>query len=308
MQQEALVINNLSKSYGNFKAVNNISFTVNKGEIMGLLGPNGAGKSTAIRIIMGILSASSGEVKFLFNGDSSVLDKSKIGYLPEERGLYDDVKVLDNLLYLASLKGVPQNEAKEEAMNWLERLNLANYANSKLEKLSKGMQQKVQFIGAILHKPALVVLDEPFSGLDPVNQDVFKEIILELGRQGTTVLLSAHQMNVVEELCDRIFMINKGKQVLFGSLKEIKQGFKEYMVKITYQGDGDVSFLQHKSGVSRLHQGRHSVTFSYEADLGISELLQEITEKVAVEEIRAEKPPLHDIFIQTVQQRGEEIE
>jgi len=209
-----LDVKGLTKSFGNKKAVDNISLSVTRGEVMGLLGPNGAGKTTAIRMIMGIMAPDAGEISFNFGDGPQPLDKSRIGYLPEERGLYDDARVIENLLYLAGLKGMPAAEARREALQWLERLDLGAYANQKLEKLSKGMQQKVQFIASILHRPVLVLFDEPFSGLDPVNQDVIKEIIRELRDGGTTVLLSAHQMNMVEELCDSIFLINHGREVL----------------------------------------------------------------------------------------------
>ncbi len=229
-----LTVKELAKSYGAKKAVDRISFTVSRGEVIGLLGPNGAGKTTAIRMIMGILPVDRGEVNFRFNGRAKRLDKSRVGYLPEERGLYDDVKVLDNLIYLSGLKGKSPQDARKDGLAWLERLSLTDYANQKLEKLSKGMQQKVQFIASILHRPQLVLFDEPFSGLDPVNQDFLKEIIRELQAEGVTVLLSAHQMNLVEELCDSIFLINRGREVLSGNLREIKQGYKESIVEIRH--------------------------------------------------------------------------
>ncbi|HHY24937.1 MAG TPA: ABC transporter ATP-binding protein [Clostridiaceae bacterium] len=308
MERVVLTVSNLSKNYGEIKAVDDVSFEIHKSEIMGLVGPNGAGKSTVIRIIMGILASSGGKVEFPLNGKSASLDKERVGYLPEERGLYNDVKVLDNLIYLAELKGISRKEAKYRAMKWLERLDLADYANKKLEKLSKGMQQKVQFIGAILHKPDLVVLDEPFSGLDPLNQEIFKEIIQQLGKDGTTVLLSAHQMNVVEELCDSVFMIHKGKQVLYGNLREIKKEYKEYIINISYQEGEDISFLKDNTDLLVLKEQPQYISFRYSGDATVNNLIQNIMSKLKVEEIRAEKPPLHDIFIQIVKERGEEIE
>ena len=215
MPETMLEVRNLSRYYNSFPAVDDISFAVHKHEIMGFLGPNGAGKTTAIRVILGILPPSSGSVQFFWDGAPGARAKQRIGYLPEERGLYDDARVLDSLVYLAALKGVSPAQARERALRWLETMDLGAYAHHKLEKLSKGMQQKVQFIATVLHQPELVVLDEPFSGLDPINQDLFKKLILELRNQGSTVLLSAHQMNVVR-VCDRIFLINKGKPVLYG--------------------------------------------------------------------------------------------
>lgn len=308
VERVVLKVSNVSKNYGEIRAVDDVSFKVHKGEIMGLVGPNGAGKSTVIRVIMGILASSGGKVEFPLNGKSTSLDKERVGYLPEERGLYNDVKVLDNLIYLAELKGISRKEAKNRAMKWLERLELADYFNKKLDKLSKGMQQKVQFIGSILHKPDLVVLDEPFSGLDPLNQEIFKEIIQQLGKDGTTVLLSAHQMNVVEELCDSVFMIHKGKQMLYGNLKEIKKEFKEYIVNISYQDGEDISFLKANEDLLILKEQPQYISFRYSGDTAVNNLIQNITSKLKVEEIRVEKPPLHDIFIQIVRERGEEID
>jgi ABC-2 type transport system ATP-binding protein len=300
-----LTVMNLAKSFGLKKAVDNISFTVQKGEVMGLLGPNGAGKTTAIRMIMGILPVDRGEVSFCFNGSTGPLDKSRIGYLPEERGLYDDVKVLDNLLYLSGLKGKPRVEAKKEALAWLERLDLADYAGQKLEKLSKGMQQKVQFIASILHQPQLVLFDEPFSGLDPVNQDFIKETIRELQGEGVTVLLSAHQMNLVEELCDSIFLINRGCEVLSGTLREIKKGYRENVIELRFDPAGDAAFLKMIPGVRVLKERPGQATLRYSGAHGINQVLRDISGKLQLEEIAVQKPPLHEIFIETVKERGE---
>lgn len=308
MDKIMLKVSNLSKNYGNIKAVDNVSFEIHKGEIMGLVGPNGAGKSTVIRIIMGILAASGGKVEFFQNGQTRTLNKERTGYLPEERGLYSDAKVLNNLVYLAELKGVPRKDAKIQGMEWLEKLDLTEYTYKKIEKLSKGMQQKVQFISAILHKPDFVVLDEPFSGLDPVNQEIFKEIILEISENGITVLLSAHQMNVVEELCDSVFMIHKGKRVLYGNLKEVKREFKDYIINVSYKETADLSFLKNDSELFILKEEPQYISLKYSGDNEVSRLIQDIASKLKVEEIKVEKPPLHDIFIQIIKKRGEVIE
>ncbi len=303
-----LTVKELSKNYGQKKAVDNISFTVQKGDIMGLLGPNGAGKTTAIRMMMGILPTDRGKVAFSFNGTSGALDKSKVGYLPEERGLYDDVKVIDNLLYLAVLKGKEQKAVRSEALSWLKRLNLADYADQKLEKLSKGMQQKVQFIASILHRPQLVLFDEPFSGLDPVNQDFFKEIIRELQGEGVTVLLSAHQMNLVEELCNSIFLINNGREVLSGDLQEIKKGYKESVVELRFAPSKDTTFLKMIPGMRLLKEGKGQASLRYGGSAGINQVIKEIGDKLNLTEISVVKPPLHEIFIETVRERGEDVE
>ncbi|NLA27855.1 MAG: ABC transporter ATP-binding protein [Firmicutes bacterium] len=303
-----LDVENLSKFFGAKKAVDDISFGVPRGEIMGLLGPNGAGKTTAIRMIMGILAPDRGKIAFNFDGRFQPLDKRKIGYLPEERGLYEDAKVADSLVYLAMLKGKPATEARQEALQWLERLDLDAYADQKLEKLSKGMQQKVQFVASILHRPPLVFFDEPFSGLDPVNQDLFKEIIRELQAGGTTVLLSAHQMNMVEELCNSIFLINHGRKVLSGKLQEIKESYKEDIVELRYDPAEENTFLKMIPGLRMIREQPGLAVMRYSGSAGINALLQEFGSRLTVKAITVKKPPLHEIFIETVRERGEDIE
>jgi len=303
-----LDVKGLTKSFGNKKAVDNISLSVTRGEVMGLLGPNGAGKTTAIRMIMGIMKPDAGEISFNFGDGPRPIDKSRIGYLPEERGLYDDARVIENLIYLAGLKGMPAGEARREAIQWLERLDLGGYAYQKLEKLSKGMQQKVQFIASILHHPVLVLFDEPFSGLDPVNQEIIKEIIRELRDGGTTVLLSAHQMNMVEELCDSIFLINHGREVLSGKLQAIKESYKESIVELRYDPAGDSSFLKMIPGLRILREEPGLAVMRYSGSAAINTLLQEFVSRLTVKAITVEKPPLHEIFVETVRERGEEIE
>ena len=303
-----LDVKNLSKHFGTKKAVDGISFGVPRGEIMGLLGPNGAGKTTAIRMIMGILAPDAGEIAFNFKGSFQPLDKHKIGYLPEERGLYEDAKVTDSLVYLAGLKGKPAAEARQEAQQWLERLDLDAYADQKLEKLSKGMQQKVQFVASILHRPPLVLFDEPFSGLDPVNQDLFKEIIRELQAGGTTVLLSAHQMNMVEELCNSIFLINNGRKVLSGNLQEIKESYKEDIVELRYDPAEENNFLKMIPGLRMIREQPGLSVMRYSGSAGINALLQEFGSRLTVKALTVKKPPLHEIFIETVRERGEDVE
>lgn len=306
--ENILHVNNLTKSFAGKTVVDSISFNVERGKIMGLLGPNGAGKTTAIRMIMGILSPNAGTINFYLNGNATTMDKSKIGYLPEERGLYDDAKVLESLTYLGELKGMSRAKAKEESLKWLHKVNLSEYGQQKLEKLSKGMQQKIQFIAAVLHKPALVMLDEPFSGLDPINQDFLKATILELQKEGITVMISAHQMSLVEELCDSIFMINKGKQVLSGDLERIKSDFKEHKIAIKFAPGEDISFLEQLPEVKIEEQRRNSARLRHTGSTLINNFLREISDRINLEEITVEKPPLHDIFIQTARERGEVVE
>ncbi len=299
-----LQVDNLVKAFGGKRVVDDISFSVNEGEILGLLGPNGAGKTTAIRIIMGILKADGGEALFSANGRQGSLDKAEIGYLPEERGLYDDARVVDILVYLAGLKGKPAGQARREALSWLERLELGEYGSQRLDKLSKGMQQKVQFVASVLHRPRLVMLDEPFSGLDPINQDVFKDIVRELQQEGRAILLSAHQMNMVEELCDSIFLIHRGQRVLYGDLSRIKDEFQEHIVDIHHHEDDDQSFLRRMSGIEMTRTEPGRLRFRYSGTGEISGFLSGISQNFRVREISARKPPLHDIFISTVREQG----
>lgn len=306
MVDTMLAVDGLTRYYNGFAAVNNISFEVRKHEILGFLGPNGAGKTTAIRMILGILAPSAGEIRFFFDGTPGPLDKKRIGYLPEERGLYDDAKVLDSLVYLASLKGASPGEARGKALHWLETMNLSEYANHRLEKLSKGMQQKVQFIATILHKPDMVVLDEPFSGLDPINQDLFKNLILQLREEGITVLLSAHQMNVVQELCDRIFLINKGVPVLYGTLQEIRDQHEENAVEITFSSQNGLDdYLRSLRHARELSVNSHTAKLKLNTAVDPTEFIREITGLCTLKGVKVEKPSLHEIFIDTVGRRAE---
>ena len=302
-----LEVRDLKKRFGEKVAVDGISYSVQRGDILGLLGPNGAGKTTAIRVMMGILEADSGTVTYVFNGKRTPMDKGRIGYLPEERGLYDDARVLDTLVYLASLKGAPVHRARQDALGWLRRLDLKGWSHQRVEKLSKGMQQKVQFIASVLHRPDLLVLDEPFSGLDPLNQDFIKEIIHELREGGTTILLSAHQMSLVEELCDDIFLIHRGREVLSGNLRQIKDGYQEHIVELRYAEGEDVSFLDDLPGTrvtSRL-RGRVWVRYSGPSP---REFIGQVAQRTEIIELSLRKPPLHDIFVETVRERGEDVE
>lgn len=304
MTQTMVAVDGLTRYYNGFAAVKNVSFEVRRNEILGFLGPNGAGKTTAIRMILGILPPSAGEVRFFFDGTPGPLDKKKIGYLPEERGLYDDAKVLDSLVYLASLKGASPGQAKKKASSWLETMALGDYANHKLEKLSKGMQQKVQFIATILHGPEMVVLDEPFSGLDPINQDLFKNLILQLREEGITVLLSAHQMNLVQELCDRIFLINKGTPVLYGTLEEIRDQHLENAVEISFSSqNGLEDYLSSLKYARELTINGNVARLKLNTAVEPTAFIREISGLCTLKGIKVEKPSLHEIFIDTVGRR-----
>jgi ABC-2 type transport system ATP-binding protein len=223
-------VQDLTKRYGDVVAVDHLSFDVEQGEIFGLLGPNGAGKTTTIRVIMDILTPDAGNVTVL--GQPPGKAKSRVGYLPEERGLYRRVKVLDTLVYLAELKGVPRNTARERAMDLLERIQLEDWAARKVSDLSQGMQQRLQLAASLVHDPEVLFLDEPFQGLDPVNVERVKDLVAELHREGKTIVLSSHQMNLVEALCDRILLINQGQALLYGTLAEIKQAYAPNTVRV----------------------------------------------------------------------------
>ena len=234
----AVELNNICKSYNDNLVVNNVSFTVAQGEIFGLIGPNGAGKTTTIRMMMDIIKPESGEISILgenLNEDT----KNRIGYLPEERGLYKKMTVLQSLVYLASLKGMGNRAARSRAEELLQRVDMLPHQKKKIEELSRGMGQIIQFLATIIHDPQLLILDEPFAGLDPVNTQLLKEIILELRSRGKAIILSTHMMNEVEALCDRILMIHKGRTVLYGELAEIKSRYRNNSVFLKFDGTLD---------------------------------------------------------------------
>jgi ABC-2 type transport system ATP-binding protein len=228
---------NLKKYYATQKAVDDISFSVSQGSIFGLLGPNGAGKTTLLRMITGIFYPDEGQVIFDGKPFDPVKDIAYIGYMPEERGLYKKMKIGEQALYLAQLKGLSKNDALTMVKDWFVKLDMQSWWNKKVEDLSKGMSQKLQFVTTVLHNPKLIILDEPFSGLDPVNSNVIKDEIFNLAKKGATLVFSTHRMEQVEEICDHIILVNKGKKILDGSVKEVKQQFKENLFIIRFDGD-----------------------------------------------------------------------
>jgi len=302
LSESLLHVEGVTKTFESVRAVDHVAFSVERGEILGFLGPNGAGKTTTLRMILGIFRPDTGTIHFAFNGDRGYAPKERTGYLPEERGLYGDAKVLDLLTYFGELKGLARTEARRRAGKWLERFDLANWASTRIEKLSKGMQQKVQFTAAILHRPDFVVLDEPFSGLDPVNQNLLREVIAGLKDDGTAVLLSSHRMNLVEELCDRIFLIHHGLRVLYGDLQEIKESHGEHQVRIRFTGDGapfadrpNVCDLRLTEGQAEFVLSRHVTPDAF---------IRSLPDSIVIEALSVDRPPLHDIFVQTVEGRG----
>jgi ABC-2 type transport system ATP-binding protein len=292
-----LVLKNLRKEYKNVTAVDNISFSIEKGKIFGLLGPNGAGKTTTIRMILNIIKPTEGEI--LYNG--SPINETffrSVGYLPEERGLYKKSKVIDIINYLGELKGLSKQEALISGAFWMEKLEIAPNKNSKLEELSKGNQQKVQFIAAVLHDPEALILDEPFSGFDPLNQQIIKDIIVDFARNGKIIILSTHQMDVAEKLCNQIFLINKGKEVLSGSLFDIRKKYGSNSILIEF--DDDPSKIKGIAGIT--HSDIFSNYAEVQIDNGISamDFIKKAADCVNLKGFSIIEPTLNKIFIEEI--------
>ena len=299
---------NVTKKYSNHLALDNISLSIRKGIVYGLLGPNGAGKTTLIRILNQITAPDSGMV--LFNGNPlSRKDIEKIGYLPEERGLYKKMKVGEEAMYLARLKGLSKNEALERLKYWFIKFEIQNWWNKKVEELSKGMQQKLQFITTVVHRPDFLILDEPFSGLDPINTNLIRQELLELKRQGTTIIISTHNMASVEEICDEICLINKAHKILEGNLMEIKQQFKENIYSLTLNCEREImGFPSTFSIVDSSTSGnqRHYVVKVLEGG-SANQLLQFVMDYGNVLAFNEVLPSMNDIFIQQVEKYNSEF-
>jgi ABC-2 type transport system ATP-binding protein len=290
-------LQSVTKSFGHVRAVDRVSFATREGEIFGLLGPNGAGKSTTIKMIMNILAPDSGSI--LFNGRPlQEADKDRIGYLPEERGLYRKVKINEMLLYLASLKNADRSVAAKRLDEWLERFNLAEWKTRTPETLSKGMAQKVQFIAAILHDPEFLFLDEPFSGLDPVSTDVLREAVLELGSRGKTILFSSHNMEVAEKICSRLLIIDHGREVLSGSLADIKSRYGHNTVAVEF--DGTIDFGSLSGMVRNVDRFPRWVELELVEGASAQALLQCLLGQVSIRKFEVVSPSLHRIFVEHV--------
>lgn len=292
-------LRNLVKFFGETKAVDNVSLSVNAGEIFGLVGRNGAGKTTTIRMLMDIYVPDSGDV--LYNGAKRPADfHTRAGYLPEERGLYPFMTVIDNLLFLAEIKGVSPAVARPKAMEYLRRFDLEGRSRSRINSLSKGNQQKVQFVGTILHDPDLVVLDEPFSGLDPVNSNLFKELILELKRAGKMVILSTHQMDIAERMCDHIALINKGQLVLNERMTDVKRRYSQSVVSL--EAEGNLTFIESLPYVVSAQRVAELWSIQVRTDPDIQELLGELlSRRIVVRKFNAHEMSLHDVFVSLTQ-------
>lgn len=290
-----LEVKGLVKTYGGTRAVDGISFVARAGQVFGLVGRNGAGKTSTIRTIMDIYLPDAGEI--LFDGAPRTRDfRRSVGYLPEERGLYKSMSVIDNLLFLAEIKGVAADVARPRALGYLKRFDLEKQGTARVDSLSKGNQQKVQFIGTILHDPQLVILDEPFSGLDPVNTNLFRDVILELRGAGKVLMLSTHVMDVAERLCDHIALINRGTLLLNDTVSEIKQ--RHSRSAVTLQAEGDLAFLQALPYVIAVKPDGNTVTVHVRSDADIQELLRALTgRRITVRRFQANETSLHDIFV-----------
>lgn len=295
MNLHTVELSHVAKRFRNVRAVDDLSFTVAQGEIFGMVGPNGAGKTTALRMLMDIIQPDDGEIRVLGEPMNEQV-KNRLGYLPEERGLYRKITVTESLLYLAQLKDMRPSLAKERVNQLLTRVGMDQHKSKKIEELSRGMSQIIQFIATILHDPDLLVLDEPFAGLDPVNTELLKNLVLELKRNGKSIILSTHMMNQVEELCDRFLMINKGQAVLYGSLDEIKSGFKSNSIFL--KCDRVPRGLPGVTG-SKSH-GRYLELFMDGSASPDEVLAALVTAKVAVDRFEVSTPSLHEIFIRVV--------
>lgn len=294
-----LDVNNVHKQYSNHKAVNGVSFSVPEGCIFGLLGPNGAGKTSLIRIITGITQADEGSVS-LDGGNLNHRHPSKIGYMPEERGLYKQMKVGEHLIYLARLKGMSKEDANKELNYWLEKFEIIDWKKKKVQELSKGMQQKIQFISTVIHKPRLLILDEPFSGLDPINSNLIQKEIFELKSRGTSIILSTHRMEQVEEICEYMVMINQGENVLNGSVKEIKEQFKEHLFRIKYRGTLPQEI---SNGINIISRKDNEITIQVEDDKDSNIYLSSlIASGLFIESFEEILPTVNEIFIKVVEE------
>lgn len=292
-----LVLKDVSKSFVGKKAVDQISLELQHPGVFGLLGTNGAGKTTTIRMLLGILKKDTGEITW--NGKTVERKNVKFGYLPEERGVYPKVKIQDQLLYFAQLKGMDKKEAQKSMKEWAKILKVEEYLEQPAEKLSKGNQQKIQFITAVIHDPELIVLDEPFSGLDPVNTEILKNVIIDLVAKGKYIIMSAHQMSTIEEFCTNILILNKGKTVLKGNLKEIKDTYPSNRVEIDVDQNID-AYLQ-KYDLKIENEKNHEYVIAISEEEKVHSLLKDLVEnKVRINKFDIKKPTLNDIFIEKV--------
>jgi ABC-2 type transport system ATP-binding protein len=294
---QTIELSKVRKMYDQFVAVNDLSFNIEQGGVFGLLGPNGAGKTSTIRMMIGITAPDSGQIN-MFGKPFERKSLQKVGYLPEERGLYKKMKILDQLVFLGELHGMEASAARQAALSWCKRLEIDAWLQKKVEELSKGMQQKIQFIAALLHDPDFIIMDEPFFGLDPVNAALLKDVLLDLKKKGKTILFSTHRMDQVEKLCDSICVINKGKAVLQGDLKQVKAGYGKNNVQIQYEGDG--AFLENNPLVETYNNYGNYVEVRLAPGADPQELQHMAAEKSRISRFELMEPSLEEIFIEVV--------
>ena len=288
----AAEVKHIAKSYADKIVVDDLSFSVPKNEIFGLIGPNGAGKTTTIRMMMDIIKPDSGDITIL-GEELTEASKNRLGYLPEERGLYKKLTVMDSIIYLASLKGMDRPSARGKANKLLDQTGMLPHGRKKIDELSKGMRQIIQFIVTIIHDPELVILDEPFSGLDPVNTELLKELVIDMRNQGKAVVLSTHQMNQVEELCDRILMINNGLNVLYGNPTEIKSKYRSNSVILDFEGE-----LGQVLGVTEKRAHKDYVELVLDANTTPKQVLERLVSTgIIINRFELATPSMHEIFL-----------
>lgn len=302
--QVYLQVKDVTKHFGDIRAVNGVSLEVHAGEIFGLLGPNGAGKTTLIRSALDIIRPTSGEIN-IFGGPMTEEKKSRIGYLPEERGLYDEMTLVDTLVYLGQLKGLPGSKARMLTENYLKEVELWEARDRKIQALSRGMSQKAQFVAGIMHEPDLIIIDEPFSGLDPVNTRIIKKLLYRMKERGSAIIMSTHQMHQVEEMCSRIFLINRGKQVLYGSLEKIREQYSDNAVEVGLRGE-----LDQVEGVEKLTRSNGDYRMVLSKGVKPEEVLQRLVANPALTVKRFERVEisLDEIFVRLVGERNGEME
>ncbi|MEO7265673.1 MAG: ATP-binding cassette domain-containing protein [Ferruginibacter sp.] len=296
---QLLEVKNVKKYFATQKAVDDISFTINKGSIFGLLGPNGAGKTTLLRMITGIFYPDSGDINLSGKKFNAMEDAGNIGYMPEERGLYKKMKIGEQAVYLARLKGLSSNEAMEKVKEWFIKFEMQTWWNKKVEDLSKGMSQKLQFVTTVLHEPSLIILDEPFSGLDPVNANLIKDEIFALAKKGSTIIFSTHRMEQVEEICDHIILLNKGKKILDGTVQQVKQDFKENI----YSVESLDAFPETSSPLFSIQsQTEKKLILKMNEAADTNQVLQHfISNNIRINNFNEVLPSLNDIFIRLVE-------
>ncbi|MBU3106434.1 ABC transporter ATP-binding protein [Clostridium gasigenes] len=293
----ALTVTNLNKNYGENKVVDNLSFSIDKPGVFGLLGTNGAGKTTTIRMILGMINKDGGTVTW--NGEKYTPNTVSTGYLAEERGIYAKFSIIDQLIYFGELKGMSKADAIKSINYWLERLEATEYKNKKADQLSKGNQQKIQFVAALISNPSLLILDEPLSGLDPVNTDLFKEVIKEQISKGKYIIMSSHQMNTIEEFCENLLILNKGKTILQGNLKEIKKGYGRN--RLLVKCDEDIKHLIKECNMEIESENAEEINLMVKSQEEVNRLLKRITdENISLVKFELREPSLHEIFIEKV--------